>query len=178
MDGFAETRVPPPCDSMEVCMQDMTEPEGILEPCVNEDGQVPPYQRCLWNVIGSGPTGHIEILLTPKDFGNFPNRSLILEVGYGYKDDFPAGNDETILATFETPVWENVLVTVDGEDAWVHLLTRRTINPIQVFYSNENRNGVPPLLSFEVILLVSADQYEFGVPNDKGAEILSRQGHS
>ncbi|CAG0889649.1 unnamed protein product [Darwinula stevensoni] len=117
-----------------LCMYDETATTGILEPCVDDNGLVPQYQQCLWNIRGS-PTDTIEILLTPEDFGNFTERSLLLRVGYGYKDDFPIGNDETILETFEGPVEENTTVLVEREDAWVHMLTRVKIYPFKVFYT-------------------------------------------
>ncbi|CAG0894110.1 unnamed protein product [Darwinula stevensoni] len=78
--------------------------------------------QCLWNVFGSSPASTIEILLTPEDFGNFSNRSLTLRIGFGYKDDIPAGNEETLLATFDSPVSENTTVIVEGGEAWNHFL--------------------------------------------------------
>ncbi|CAG0889748.1 unnamed protein product [Darwinula stevensoni] len=94
--------------------------------------------QCLWNVFGSSPASTIEILLTPEDFGNFSNRSLLLRIGYGYKDDNPAGNEETVLATFDYPVPENTMVIVEGGEAWVDMLARQEIGPFRIFSTIKN----------------------------------------
>ncbi|CAG0902573.1 unnamed protein product [Darwinula stevensoni] len=92
-------------------------------------------QKCLWNIFGSDPKGIIEILLTPEDFGTFPTGDLQLRVGSKYKDEVPSGTDETTLATFDAPVSENTKVTVEGDEAWVDLLTRKTVSPFKLFYT-------------------------------------------
>ncbi|CAG0903415.1 unnamed protein product, partial [Darwinula stevensoni] len=120
------------------CMHDITWTDEILEPCIGENGLVPPYQQCLWNVFGSSPASTIEILLTPEDFGDFSNRSLVLRIGFGYKDDFPSGPDETVLARFDSPVSENTTVIVEGGEAWVDVLTRQEIVPFRIFSTIKN----------------------------------------
>ncbi|CAG0894209.1 unnamed protein product [Darwinula stevensoni] len=128
------------CDDF--CKQDLTGTEGILEPCVNDEGLVPKYQQCLWNILRKDGIEAIEIVLTPEDFGDFEERSLLLKIGYGYKDDFPIGNEETELASFDGPVTENTTVEVTLEDAWVFMLTRSPINPFRIFYIMKKEDEV------------------------------------
>lgn len=85
----------------------------------------------------------IEILLTPEHFGNFSDRALSLRVGHGYMEDFPPGNEGSVLYTFEGPVDENTTLSVEQEYAWVHLLTRqKEIYPFKVFYDVKRKPGV------------------------------------
>ena len=91
-------------------------------------------QHCLWNILAS-PSDAIEILLTPEDFGNFPNGSVQLRIGYGYKDNFPPANDETELALYDFPVAENTTETVICDVAWVEMLTLKEVEAFRVFYT-------------------------------------------
>ncbi|CAG0884224.1 unnamed protein product [Darwinula stevensoni] len=119
------------CDPMVICKQDLTESTGFLEPCVNTEGLVPAFQRCLWNIVGNDGIDTIEILLTPEDFGEIEDGSLLLRIGYGYKDDFPLGPEDTELASFNGPVTQNVTVKVTSKIAWVSMLV--AMDPIDLF---------------------------------------------
>ncbi|CAG0897010.1 unnamed protein product [Darwinula stevensoni] len=133
--------------SPEDCKHEMTQIEGILEPCVNKSGQVPQYQKCLWNIMANS-TDVIEFLLTPEDFGNFPNRSVQLRIGHGYKDEFPPGQEGTTVEKFEYPVDEDTTVTIGCDDAWVDMITREVIKPFRVFYTIKP-NAVTATASWE-----------------------------
>ncbi|CAG0894210.1 unnamed protein product [Darwinula stevensoni] len=123
------------CDSMGECKQNLIGDEGFLEPCVNTDGEVPAYQQCLWNILRYDAMDSIDIVLTTEDFGDFEDGSLLLGMGYGYKDDFPGATDETVLASFDSPVTENVIVKVPCNDAWVSVrILKKLINPFRISY--------------------------------------------
>ena len=91
-------------------------------------------QKCLWNIIKNDDFNTIYIFLTPEDLGDFENRTLVLQIGYGYKDDYPGSNDETELASFEYPVTENATVKVTCDDAWVSMLARKSQRPFRISY--------------------------------------------
>ncbi|CAG0903680.1 unnamed protein product [Darwinula stevensoni] len=130
------TSPPKSCLLIENCIQNVTETTGILELCIESTGEVPKYQHCLWNILAC-TTGAIEILLTPDDFGNFPNDTLILRIGYGYKNGFPNRTDETLLAYYGSPVEENTTVIVNSSVAWVDMMTLKDTKPFRAFYTIE-----------------------------------------
>ncbi|CAG0895236.1 unnamed protein product [Darwinula stevensoni] len=74
----------------DIYTENLTDPAGYIVPCTDEAGQVPRFQRVLWNVFPDVEAESIDFVIEPGTF-TFPEDDARVQIGTGNKDEFENG---------------------------------------------------------------------------------------